>query len=68
MNSIADELENRKVEICLICKENPIRENLTTCSVECSKKRYSLRNNEYNIEYRKRPEVITRIPEPFVRR
>lgn len=37
--SIADELENREVPLCAVCKENPKRENLKTCSPECARKK-----------------------------
>ena len=49
MKSIADELENREIPICPICKENPQRQGLKTCSIECSK----IHNKEYQKEYRK---------------
>jgi len=34
---ISEQLENREVPLCVICKENPAREGLKTCSKECSK-------------------------------
>ena len=53
MKSIADELENREIPICPICEENPQRQGLKTCSIECSK----IHNKEYkkkqNREYYK---------------
>ena len=36
MKSISRELENREIPLCVICKENPRREHLKTCSAECS--------------------------------
>ena len=41
MKSIAYELINGAVPICPICKENPRRQGLKTCSEKCSKKAYS---------------------------
>ena len=37
MKSIAEELENREVPLCVACKENPAREGKETCSLECRK-------------------------------
>jgi len=34
---ISNQLENREVPLCVICKENPAREGMKTCSKECSK-------------------------------
>ena len=56
--TIADELENREVEICNYCNENPKRENMKTCSKECSEKMYSRNKIEYSKMYRKLPYVI----------
>ena len=62
MKSIADELENREIPICQVCKENPQRQGLKTCSIECSKiyskeckKKYlkTDKSKEYQKEYRK---------------
>lgn len=69
--SIADELENRKVPICIMCKENPRRMGIKTCSEECSimyyKKFYRIENKEnnriYQKEYRKRPGVKEKMKE-----
>ena len=45
--SIADELENREIPICIICKENPQRQGAKTCSTECSKIHYKECKKEY---------------------
>ena len=55
--SIADELENREIEICPVCNENPKRVQFRTCSRECSIKRDRILKVSYNREYHKRPEV-----------
>lgn len=60
MKSIADELENREVEICPVCKENPIREHLKTCSRECSIIRDRIKKLNYNREYFRRPEIVAK--------
>ncbi len=56
--TIADELENREIEICPICNENPKRERLKTCSRECSIIRDKILKLEYNREYFRRPDII----------
>ncbi len=66
MKSIAKELENRKVLICPICNENPVREGLKTCSKECNKIRTKVymkcegktdKRKAYLKAYYQRPEV-----------
>ena len=58
MKSIVEELYNREIPICFICKENPEREGMKTCSMECSKKyektyRKTEKYKEYNRLYQK---------------
>ena len=55
MKSIAEELENREVPLCVVCKENPAREWCDTCSTECNKLKWlmSEKNKIYRRIYQK---------------
>ena len=53
IRSISYELERRYIHLCPVCKENPARDKLKTCSPECSKVYLKARHKAYHKAYQK---------------
>lgn len=51
--SIAKQLENREVPLCVICKINPAREGCKTCSKECFRAYYKAYQKAYHKAYQR---------------
>ena len=50
MKSFLAELENKEIPLCVICKENPIRELYKTCSAECLKQYRKQHRKQYYLK------------------